>query len=106
MRTLTLLQEAILPLLASICAMAAPDHLVIEGQGLPPTAWHPGEQRSQTAALKGKSICVGGGWQEGWQHVIHAKGFNTTHTGPAREVSTFAKADIPVAFLPQPCAAW
>ncbi len=102
MRTLTLLQAAILPLLASICAMAAPDNLVIEGQGVPPTAWRPGEQRSQTAALKAKSIWVGGGWQ----HVIHAKGFNTSHTGPAREVSNFAKADIPVAFLPQPCAAW
>jgi enterochelin esterase-like enzyme len=46
----------------------------------------------QIAALKGKSIWVGGGWQD----VIHAAGFNTTHTGPAREVSTFAKAGIPV----------
>ena len=80
----------------------------------------------QTAALKGKSIWVGGGWQD----VIHEKGF-TSHTGPAREVSTFAKAGIPVttnfvngghewyvwrillkdfltrvAFLPQPYAAW
>ena len=80
----------------------------------------------QIAALKGKSIWVGGGWQD----VIHAKGF-TVHTGPAREVSTFAKAGIPVAtnfvngghewyvwrlllrdfltrvaFLPQPYAAW
>lgn len=82
---------------------------------------------AQTVALKGKSIWIGGGWQD----VIHAKGFNTTHTGPAREVSTFAKAGIPVttnfvngghewyvwrillkdfltrvAFLPQPYAAW
>jgi enterochelin esterase-like enzyme len=81
----------------------------------------------QIAALKGKSIWVGGGWQD----VIHARGFGTTHTGPAREVSTFAKAGIPVttnfvhgghewyvwrilvkdfltrvAFLPQPYAAW
>ena len=80
----------------------------------------------QIAALKGKSIWVGGGWQD----TIHAKGF-TMHTGPAREVSTFAKAGIPVttnfvngghewyvwrillkgfltrvAFLPQPYAAW
>ena len=80
----------------------------------------------QIAALKGKSIWVGGGWQD----VIHEKGF-TLHTGPAREVSTFAKAGIPVAtdfvngghewyvwrillkdfltrvaFLPQPYAAW
>jgi enterochelin esterase-like enzyme len=81
----------------------------------------------QIAALKGKSIWVGGGWQD----VIHAQGFNTSHTGPAREVSTFAKAGIPVttnfvygghewyvwrillkdfltrvAFLPPPYAAW
>jgi enterochelin esterase-like enzyme len=81
----------------------------------------------QIAALRGKSIWIGGGWQD----VIHAAGFNTTHTGPAREVSTFAKAEIPVttnfvngghewyvwrillkdfltrvAFLPQPYAAW
>ena len=80
----------------------------------------------QTAALKGKSIWVGGGWQD----VIHERGF-TSHTGSAREVSTFAKAGIPmttnfvngghewyvwrillrdfltrVAFLPQPYAAW
>lgn len=80
----------------------------------------------QAAALKGKSIWVGGGWQD----VIHEKGF-ALHTGPAREVSTLAKAGIPVttdfvhgghewyvwrillrdfltrvAFLPQPYAAW
>jgi enterochelin esterase-like enzyme len=80
----------------------------------------------QAAALQGKSIWVGGGWQD----VIHEKGF-TVHTGPAREVSTLAKAGIPVAtnfvngghewyvwrillkdfltrvaFLPQPYAAW
>jgi enterochelin esterase-like enzyme len=80
----------------------------------------------QTTALKGKSIWVGAGWQD----VIFEKGF-TSHTGPAREVSTFAKAGIPVttdfvngghewyvwrillrdfltrvAFLPQPYAAW
>jgi len=80
----------------------------------------------QIAAVKGKSIWIGGGWQD----VIHAKGF-TMHTGPAREVSTFAKAGIPVttnfvngghewyvwrillkdfltrvAFLPPPYAAW
>ena len=92
--------------------------------GLPPM-WNtltPG----QIAALKGKAIWVGGGWQD----VIHAKGF-TAHTGPAREVSVFAQAGIPVttnfvngghewyvwrillkdfltrtAFLPQPYAAW
>ena len=44
----------------------------------------------QSAALKGKSIWIGGGWQD----VIHAKGF-TIHTGPAREVSIFAKSGIP-----------
>jgi enterochelin esterase-like enzyme len=82
---------------------------------------------NQIATLKGKSIWIGGGWQD----PIHEAGFNTTHTGPAREVSTFAKAGIPVttnfvngghemyvwrillrdfltrvAFLPQPYAAW
>jgi enterochelin esterase-like enzyme len=46
----------------------------------------------QIAALKGKSIWVGGGWQD----AIHFKGF-TSHTGPAKEVSTFAKAGIPIA---------
>jgi enterochelin esterase-like enzyme len=85
----------------------------------------------QIAALKGKTIWVGGGWQD----VIFAVGFSprgtTTHTGPVREVSTFAKAGIPVttdfingshewyvwrillrdfltrtAFLPQPYAGW
>jgi enterochelin esterase-like enzyme len=92
--------------------------------GLPPM-WNtltPG----QIAALKGKSIWIGGGWQD----TIHAKGF-TLHTGPAREVSIFAKAGIPAttnfvngghewyvwrlllkdflthaAFLPQPYADW
>ena len=85
---------------------------------------------AQVAGLKGKSIWIGGGWQD----AIHAAGFRTdatSHTGPAREVSTFAKAGIPVttdfvngghewyvwrillkdfltraAFLPQPYAAW
>lgn len=82
---------------------------------------------AQAAALKGKSIWVGGGWQD----AIFAVGFNTTHTGPAREVSTFARAAVPVttdfvhgghewyvwrillkdfltrvAFLPPPYAAW
>jgi enterochelin esterase-like enzyme len=82
---------------------------------------------AQIAGLQGKTIWVGGGWQD----VIHAAGFNATHTGPAREVSTFARAGIPVttnfvngghewyvwrqllkdfltrvAFLPQPYAPW
>lgn len=81
----------------------------------------------QIAGLKGKAIWMGGGWQD----VIFAAGFRTIHTGPAREVSTFANAGIPVttafvhgghewyvwrillkdfltrtAFLPQPYAAW
>jgi enterochelin esterase-like enzyme len=85
----------------------------------------------QAAALKGKSIWVGAGWQD----VIFAVGFSpngvTSHNGPAREVSTLAKAGIPVttdfvhgghewytwrillkdfltrtAFLPQPYATW
>jgi enterochelin esterase-like enzyme len=82
------------------------------------------------AALKGKAIWIGGGWQD----PIHAAGFKTeatSHVGPAREVSTFARAGIPAttfcvngghtwyvwrlllrdfltrtAFLPQPYAAW
>ncbi len=57
--------------------------------GLPPM-WNT-LTPEQVAALKGKSIWVGGGWQD----VIHAKGF-TAHTGPAREVSAFAKAGVPV----------
>lgn len=85
----------------------------------------------QAAALKGKSIWVGAGWQD----VIFAVGFSpngvTSHNGPAREVSTLSAAGIPVmtdfvhgghewyvwrqllkdfltraAFLPQPYAAW
>ena len=86
---------------------------------------------AQIAALRGKSIWIGGGWED----VIFAAGWNMgpirIHTGPAREVSTFARAGIPVttdfihgghewyvwrillkdfltrvAFLPQPYAAW
>lgn len=52
---------------------------------------------AQIAALKGKVIWVGAGWQD----VIFAVGFSprghTTHTGPVREVSTLVKAGIPVA---------
>ena len=86
---------------------------------------------AQIAALRGKSIWIGGGWED----VIFAAGWNMgsirIHTGPAREVSTFARAGIPVttdfihgghewyvwrillkdfltrvAFMPQPYAAW
>lgn len=86
---------------------------------------------AQIAALRGKSIWIGGGWED----VIFAAGWDMgpvrIHTGPAREVSTFARAGIPattdfihgghewyvwrillkdfltrVAFLPQPYAAW
>jgi enterochelin esterase-like enzyme len=82
---------------------------------------------NQIAALKGKSILIGAGWQD----PIFEAGMLPTQTGPAREVSTFAKAGIPVmtdfvngghemyvwrtllrdfltrvAFLPQPYAAW
>ena len=81
----------------------------------------------QIAALKGKSIWVGGGWQDS----IHAARMNTRHDGTIFEANTFAKAGIPVttifvngghewyvwrillkdfltrvAFLPQPYAAW
>jgi enterochelin esterase-like enzyme len=85
---------------------------------------------AQIGGLEGKSIWIGSGWQD----PIHAAGFktaNTSHTGPAREINTFAKAGIPVttnfvngghewyvwrilledfmtrvAFLPQPYATW
>lgn len=86
---------------------------------------------AQIAALRGKSIWIGAGWED----VIFAAGWSMgsirIHTGPAREVSTFARAGIPVttdfihgghewyvwrillkdfltrvAFLPQPYAAW
>ena len=49
---------------------------------------------AQIAALKGKAIWIGGGWQD----PIHAAGFKTettSHVGPAREVNTFARAGIP-----------
>ncbi len=50
----------------------------------------------QVAGLKGKVIWMGGGWQD----VIHEAGFALpnviSHTGPARQISTFAKAGIPV----------
>jgi enterochelin esterase-like enzyme len=93
--------------------------------GLPPENSKLNPQ--QVAALKGKSIWVGAGWQD----VIYAAGFNNFHTGPAREVSTFSNASIPittdfvhgghewyvwrillkdfltrVAFLPPPYAVW
>jgi enterochelin esterase-like enzyme len=51
---------------------------------------------AQATALKGKAIWVGGGWQD----VIHEAGFKIPgvieHAGPAREVSAFAKAGIPI----------
>jgi enterochelin esterase-like enzyme len=56
--------------------------------GLPPM-WNT-LTPEQIVALQGKSIWIGGGWQD----VIHAKGF-TAHTGPARQVSVFARAGIP-----------
>lgn len=62
--------------------------------GLPPEFSEPTAE--QVAALKGKTVWVGSGWQD----VIHAAGFSTTatsHTGPAREVSVLVEAGIPVA---------
>jgi enterochelin esterase-like enzyme len=51
---------------------------------------------AQVAALKGKAIWIGGGWQD----VIHAVGFSPngppTHIGPAREISTLVAAGVPV----------
>jgi enterochelin esterase-like enzyme len=101
------------------------DYFGMMSAGLPPQ--NARLTPEQIAALKGKSIWIGGGWQD----VIHAAGFNTTHTGPAREVSTFAQAGVPVttnfihgshewyvwrillrdfltrtAFLPPPYATW
>jgi enterochelin esterase-like enzyme len=46
---------------------------------------------TQIAALKGKSIWIGGGWQD----AIFA-GFNGIHTGPAREVSILTHDGVPV----------
>jgi S-formylglutathione hydrolase FrmB len=51
---------------------------------------------AQVAALKGKVIWIGGGWQDS----IHAQGFSPngvpSHLGPAREISTFVRAGVPV----------
>jgi enterochelin esterase-like enzyme len=80
----------------------------------------------QIAALKGKSISIGGGWQD-----PTFTGFPPAHTGVDKEVTAFAKAGIPVttdfvnggheysvfrvtfkdfltrvAFLPRPYEAW
>jgi hypothetical protein len=46
----------------------------------------------QAAALQGRSIFIGGGWQD----PIHAVGFRTNHTGPIREVRTLTNAGVPV----------
>jgi hypothetical protein len=81
---------------------------------------------SQVAALKGKCILIGGGWQD-----PTFPGFPPAHTGVDSEVSAFAKAGVPVttdfvngghdyfvfriilkdfltrvAFLPQPYKPW
>ena len=97
--------------------------------GLPPA--NATLTEAQVAALKGKAIWIGGGWQDS----IHAVGFSPngtpSHLGPAREVSTFVKAGVPItttfvngghewsvwrvllkdfltrtAFLPVPYASW
>jgi len=86
---------------------------------------------AQAAALKGKAIWVGAGWQDSIFAVGFSPGGVTSHTGPAREVSSLVAAGIPVAtdfvhgghewytwrillrdfltrtaFMPQPYAAW
>jgi enterochelin esterase-like enzyme len=96
--------------------------------GLPPEFQTP--TPAQAAALKGKVVWLGSGWQD----FIHAAGFkttSTTHNGPAKQVSAFAAAGIPLvtnyvhgghqwyvwrillkdfltraAFLPTPYATW
>lgn len=47
---------------------------------------------AQIDGLQGKSIMIGSGWQD----PIFAVGFRTNHTGPARQVATFAAAGLPV----------
>ena len=105
------------------------DYYGMMSAGLPPA--NATLTPAQAAALKGKSVWVGAGWQD----VIFAVGFSPagtpTHNGPAREVSTLAAAGVPVttnfvhgghewytwrillkdfltrsAFLPQPYATW
>jgi enterochelin esterase-like enzyme len=59
------------------------------GAGLP--AGNETLTTSQIAALNGKSISIGGGWQD-----PTFAGFPPAHTGVTKEVSAFAKAQIPV----------
>ncbi len=105
------------------------DYFGMMSAGLPPA--NATLTPAQAAALKGKSVWVGAGFQD----VIFAVGFSPngvpSHLGPAREVSTLAAAGVPVttnfihgghewyvwrillrdfltrtAFLPQPYATW
>lgn len=82
---------------------------------------------AQAAALRTKSVFIGGGWQD----PIHEAGYQGFHRGTARQISTFVRAGIPlttsfvhgghnwhvwrqllrdfltrVAFLPRPFAHW
>lgn len=82
---------------------------------------------AQAAALRTKSVFIGGGWQD----PIHEAGYQGFHRGTARQISTFVRAGIPVttnfvhgghnwhvwrqllrdfltrvAFLPRPFAFW
>lgn len=58
--------------------------------GLPPA--YSVLTEAQAAPLRDKSIQISGGWQD----PIHAVGFGQSHTGPARQVTTFTNARISV----------
>lgn len=47
---------------------------------------------AQADALRDKGIFIGGGWQD----PIHAVGFGQSHTGPARQITSFSQAGITV----------
>lgn len=66
------------------------DYYGIMSAGLPPA--YSVLTPEQADALHGKTVFVGGGWQDS----IHAEGFGERHNGPAREISTLVAAGVPV----------
>lgn len=66
------------------------DYYGVMSAGLP--AAHETLTEEQIAALRGKSIFVGSGWQD----VGHAVGYRDISTGTAREVTTLLKAGLPI----------